>query len=481
MGFMLNNTPLAVDLDGTLVLTDTLYESVIKLVTSNPFSVLLLPFWLARGKAYLKQQVGARAIPEPALLPYNQPLLDWLKQEKARGRHLTLCTASDEAVARSVSEHTGLFDELIASDGSRNIKGRVKLEALKQRFGDHGFSYAGDSTADLAVWEHANSAVTAVSSEQLTERVKASCQIEKSFPRETNSLADILRLLRVHQWAKNSLLFAPALAAHQLDLTTLSTLMVAFVAFSLCASSIYIFNDLIDLESDRRHPRKKLRPLAEGSVSMLAGLALAPTLLGVSVVIASQLNSSFIIALGFYLVLTLTYSLLLKRVVLLDCITLASLYTLRVIAGAAAISNTISFWLLAFSVFLFLSLAFVKRFIELKEASRASLEMGLPGRGYHPEDSGFVLSLGIATGMMSVMVFALYIDSTASEELYLTPELVWVAVAVFQYWVSWIWLKAYRGEMHDDPVVFAITDRVSLLSGAIFVSAIFLGTMSFRL
>ncbi len=471
-------TPLAVDLDGTLVLSDTLHESIIKLVKSQPLSVLLLPLWLARGKAYLKQQIGARVEPDPALLPYNAPLIKWLKQERDNGRSLSLCTASNEGIANTIAEHIGLFDSVIASNGKDNIKGVAKRAALEERFGIQGFSYAGNAPADLAVWQGARSAIVVSGDTGLVDKARALCEIEKTFPREMNNPRDILRLLRTHQWAKNTLLFVPALAAHLIDLATAITLAIAFIAFSLCSSAIYVVNDLLDLESDRRHPRKRLRPFAAGSVSITAGIILVPVLLGSSALLSIQVGGPFTSVLTCYLVLTLTYSTVLKRLVLLDCLALAGLYTVRMIAGAAAISISVSFWLLAFSVFLFLSLAFVKRFVELRETTEAVGNRDLHGREYHHGDSSFIQTLGISTGMISVLVLALYIDSTASEQLYRTPEFVWGALAVFLYWICWLWLKAHRGEMHDDPVVFAVTDRVSLVCGALFLVTVFLGTLS---
>ena len=474
---MPGSPPLAVDLDGTLVLTDTLHESALKLIKSEPLCLLRIPCWLLRGRAHAKRQIGARVLPDVSLLPYNEPLIEWLEKERADGRQLCLCTASDERLAQAVSRHTGLFGSVVASNGLENMKGEAKRAALEARYGKNGFSYAGDAAADLRVWEGASSTIVASGNQGLEDRARQLCDVEKSFPRTSNAAGDLLRLLRTHQWAKNALLFVPALAGHRVDVSTLVTLSIAFLAFSLSSSLVYIVNDLLDVESDRRHPRKRLRPFASGSVSIVAGIALAAILMPVSGLVAWQVGESFTMVLVIYLLLTMTYSLLLKRIVLIDCLTLAGLYTVRVIAGAAAISIAVSYWLLAFSVFLFLSLAFLKRYVEIREVADADGRGELHGRGYRSSDLDFVQGLGLAAGMISVLVFALYIESPAIQEMYRAPEFVWAALVVFLYWVSRTWLKAHRGEMHDDPVVFAVTDRGSLACGACFLAAIALGTV----
>lgn len=470
------STPLAVDLDGTLVLTDTLHESLIGMVKSRPLLILLFPLWLLRGKAWLKDKVASIVSVNPSALPYNQPLLDWLRNQKSRGRRLVLCTASSDSIARSVSEYLGLFDSVIASDGIVNLKGHRKGEALKAQFGDRGFSYVGDANVDLEVWRYAQSAVVVTSDKGLISKVEALCSIEQRFPRNVNRFVHLVKLMRVHQWAKNLLIFVPAVAAHQIDVTNCLTLLIAFFAFSLCSSSVYIINDLVDLNSDRLHPRKNLRALASGAVSISVGIAVVPILIAAGVTLGSLVGPNYLLVLGCYFVLTLVYSLHLKSLVLIDSLILAVLYTLRIVAGAAAIATSVSFWLLTFSVFLFLSLAFVKRVIELREWSASSNEP-IPGRGYRAADLVFVQNIGTSAGMVSVLVLALYIDSAAVDLLYKTTEFVWAAVAVFLFWICRIWLKAARGEMHDDPVVFAITDKTSLACGALFLTSMFAGSL----
>jgi 4-hydroxybenzoate polyprenyltransferase len=276
---------------------------------------------------------------------------------------------------------------------------------------------------------------------------------------------------------KNLLLFVPILAAHQVaDGTTWAALLLAFASFSLCASSVYIFNDLLDLESDRAHPRKRHRPFASGAVPVLTGVVAGTLLLAVSLAFATRLQPGFHAWLGVYFLLTCAYSWVLKRLMLVDCVSLAALYTVRIVAGAAAVGLALSFWLLAFSVFLFLSLAFVKRYAEL-EVQVLSGKTKAHGRGYYTSDAPLIQTLGVTAGYGAVLVLALYLNSDAVLRLYRTPEVVWGAVPVLLFWISWMWMKAHRGQMHDDPLVFAVKDKVSLVTGAVFAAVVLAGTV----
>jgi len=426
----------------------------------------------------MKRRLSNLIMPDPALLPYNAELVSWLGEQRDSGRELVLCTAADQGIAEGVANHLGLFGLVLASDGQCNMKGTSKRNALVKRFSGQGFSYVGDTGADLVIWQAASSSVVVSNSLDLKNAARKMCLTEKEFSKPKVDLSSMAKLLRVHQWSKNLLLFIPAVAAHQISqIDLILTLVLAFVSFCLCSSAAYIANDLFDLENDRRHPEKCSRPFASGRISIASGLALFPLLLTASAVLALQISSAFSLALLLYFMLTCAYSVFFKRIVLLDCLVLAGLYTLRVIAGGVAISIGVSFWMLSFSVFLFLSLAYVKRFAELQKVADTNPTISLGGRGYYHGDRQFVQMLGIVAGFVAVLVLALYIDSTASAELYRMPEIVWGAVIILLYWVSWIWLKAHRGEMHDDPVVFAITDRVSLVCGLLFGGIIVLGTL----
>lgn len=469
--------PLVVDLDGTLIHTDMLHESALRALRDRPLDVLRMPYWLLQGKAVLKRQLARHACFDATSLPYNLLLLEWLREQRSAGRRLILCTASDIAIATSIAEHLGLFEAVMASDGSLNLAGRHKAEALVRRFGEAGFDYAGNSRTDLAVWRRARRAIVVNGGAALAGAAALDCPVEQVFPPPAVGIRTWGRVLRVHQWLKNILLLVPLLAGHMLgDMAALRALLLAFVAFCLCASAVYIANDLLDLESDRQHPRKRMRPFASGRVPAWMGVLLAPLLLLASYALAQRVGMAFSAWLTAYFLLTCAYSLGLKRLILIDCLVLAVLYTLRIVAGAAAAGNSLSFWLLAFSVFLFLSLAFVKRYAELQVQMLNGREK-VHGRGYFTSDAPLVQMLGITSGYASAVVLALYLNSDAVRVLYRTPEVVWGAVPAMLFWISWIWMKAHRGEMHDDPLVFAMQDKASLLAGAAFGLVLAIGTV----
>lgn len=473
----MSTLPLVIDLDGTLIRSDTLHEQTLRLLRDSPLATLRLPFWLSAGKASLKKRIAQRVGIDPKSLPYNAELLEWLKAEKTAGRRLVLCTAADKSIADPIARHLDIFDEVIASDGTTNLAGRHKADALVERYGSTGFDYAGNSSADLHVWERARRAVVVNASAGVTSTARSICEVERVFPTPRTSMRTWVRALRAHQWAKNVLLFVPLLAAHDVEnVQSWLSMFLAFVAFSLCASSVYIGNDLFDLDSDRLHPRKRHRPFASGQIPAWVGVVLAPILLGCSLAIATLVSPRFLEWVGIYFGLTCAYSWGLKRVVLVDCIALAMLYTVRIIAGAAAADHVLSFWLLAFSVFLFLSLAFLKRYAELHGTDLGESEK-LHGRGYFNADAGLILSMGVTSGYASVLVLALYLNSDAVLRLYRAPEIMWGSIPVLLFWVSWMWMQAHRGEMHDDPVVFALKDRGSLLAGASFALVLSLGAV----
>lgn len=458
--------PLVVDLDGTLLNTDTLHESALQLLRDKPASTLRIPGWLSRGKAHMKRQISSLTELNVETLPYNLPFIAWLREQRDAGRRLVLCTATDRSIADAIAGHLQLFDEVIATDGTVNLAGGNKADALVARFGAKGFDYAGNAAPDLAVWERAREAVVVNASRALVAAARARFTVARVFEVQPAGFTVWRRALRLHQWLKNLLLFMPLLAAHQLgNAQAWGTLAIAFIAFSLCASSVYLSNDLLDLESDRLHPRKRMRPFASGTLPVWVGVALAPVLLAASLGLAGLVGTAFLGWLCVYFVLTCWYSWLLKRLILVDCLALAILYTLRVLAGGAAVGLALSFWLLAFSVFLFLSLAFVKRYAEL-ELQRTSGRTKLHGRGYLTSDAPLIQTMGITAGQASVLVLALYLNSEAVTRLYRHPEVIWGAVPVILFWIHWMWMQAHRGRMHDDPLVFAVKDRTSLLAGA---------------
>ncbi len=467
--------PLCVDLDGTLIQTDSLWESCLRLISQKPFMLLLLPFWLLLGKAGFKQKVSEYAELAADSLPYNTALLKYLTQQRLHNRHLVLVTAANKKIAESIAEHLNIFDEILASDESHNLSGKNKAKVLTDKFGEKGFVYAGNATIDLGVWQHAAAAIVVNASQTVLTKAKQICPVEEIFTASQSlSLKLILRAIRIHQWAKNILIFTALILSHSwFNTEALTSIIFAFFSFSFAASSIYIINDLIDLEADRKHATKKNRPLAAGHLSIPLALMIVPVLLLLSFGLASQINENFISILIIYLVLTITYSLILKPIALLDVITLTSLYTIRIIAGAIAIAVPLSYWLLAFSMFIFLSLALIKRFSELKNLSQLG-ETSAASRGYHVNDLPAVSLFGISSGYISTLILVLYTHDLQASTLYTQPDWLWfVAIAVL-YWISRMWLLAFRGQMNEDPVLFAIHDRTSYFVTLFIAISLFL-------
>lgn len=457
--------PLCVDLDGSVIRTDLLLESFLMLVKRNPVYLLLAAIWLARGRAVLKAEIARRVQLDPTGLPYNTELLSWLRNEHARGRRLWLCTGANERVAGAIATHLGIFAGVIASDATRNLIGRSKAECLVRSFGFREFDYCGHGWRDLAIWSCASGAIVVSHGSALGMRVAHRVPLLQTFSAGGDRLRAALRALRPHQWAKNVLLFVPLLAAHRAaDPSAIATVFLAFVAFCLCASSVYVLNDLLDLQADRAHARKSRRPFAAGDLPLAAGFLLVPTLLLTAALVAGVLSGEFLLVLAGYYILTTAYSLALKGMIFIDAIALAGLYTLRIIAGAAAVSVPLSFWLLLFSVFLFLSLAIVKRYAEL-DALRRRGQLQAAGRDYDVNDLPMLESVGISAGYLSVLVLALYINSPATLRLYRHPQTLWPLCVLLLYWITRTWMKTHRGKMHDDPVIFAMRDRVSLATG----------------
>ncbi len=462
-----SNSPktIAVDLDGTLINSDLLLETFLLLVKRNPLYLLLMPLWLLKGKAHLKAEIAKRVTLNPAALPYNLAFLQWLQLQREAGRDLWLCTASNYRLAQAIAEHLNIFQGVLASTDDTNLSGRTKAQRLVEKFNLKGFDYCGNHQVDLAIWQVSAGAVIVNGGEQLKNKAAALTTIKATFPASGKLLGPIFKALRMHQWAKNILIFVPLAAAHKLgDAFLLQQAILGFLAFGLCASSVYLLNDMLDLEADRQHPRKCKRPFASGELSLLVGFTLIPLLLLSAALLAANLPQLFWIALIVYYALTVAYSFGLKRVVLVDTITLAALYTLRIVAGAMAVNVPLSFWLLLFAVFLFFSLALVKRYAELDAAQRLG-KLNAAGRGYHIEDLPTLHSLGISSGYLCVLVLALYINSPIVDSMYQNPEAIWFLCVLLLYWISRVWLEAHRGRMHDDPVVFALKDKSSLAIG----------------
>jgi 4-hydroxybenzoate polyprenyltransferase len=458
---------IAVDLDGSLLQTDCLHEGMLIAIRQRPLSFLRALFCLPRGKAAFKSAIASLVDIDCESLPYNQDLLSWLEHEKKTGSKIVLCTAADQRYANAIAEHLKLFDVVLASNGSINLSGANKRTKLDALFGSHQYTYVGNSPQDIEVWKGARHAVVVGNVPGLAAAAAEHTEVSATFRSRSISYADWLKALRVHQYVKNLLLFVPLLAAHRItDLDAMVELMVAFVSFGLCASTVYIINDLMDLGSDRRHPTKRLRSFASGALPISHGIAMIPLTAASSLGLAVIVGPSFALWLSAYFLLTFCYSLKLKELALVDCLTLAALYTLRIVAGAATAQVALSFWLVAFSGFIFLSLAFVKRFAELSNKSQSDNKK-LHGRGYVTSDLPIVQSLGVASAYAAVVVLALYLNDHALTRLYPNPHVLWAAIPVLLFWISRIWIKAHRGQMNEDPVLYSIRDRVSIFTLAL--------------
>ena len=467
--------PLVVDLDGTLIRTDLLVESVFAYLGANPLRIFSLPSALLRGKAELKAEIAGDTPIDVGHLPYDERVLSLIRDARAAGQPVYLASASNERYVRAVADHLGLFDGWFASTDNENLSSSAKAKRLVEAFGENGFDYIGNEKADLPVWSRANRRLAVDPSPSVKAALNAIDPAGLVLEPQTGGLRAWLKLLRVHQWAKNALVFVPAFASHRFNIAAIVDATLGAVAFSLAASTVYIVNDLVDLDADRRHRTKKLRPLAAGTVSIRHALIVTPMLLAGALGLGLLVSPAFVGVLLLYLALTTAYTFYLKRQMMVDIIVLASLYTLRVIAGAVAVSAVPSEWILAFSMFMFTALALVKRYVELA----ARLDAALPdptNRNYRKSDLPVLGALSAASGFNAVTVFALYISSDTVHRLYRHPQALWLICPVLMYWVGRALMMADRRLMDDDPLLFALKDQISLtafvLIGLIMIAAI---------
>jgi 4-hydroxybenzoate polyprenyltransferase len=471
--------PLCVDLDGTLVKSDTLIEAIFRAAKKSFWQMLLAPLWLRKGKPFFKEKIFALARLDVTQLPYNEKVVAYLKDQHQAGRKIILATASPKIIAQPIAEHLGFFDEVMATDLETNLSGKCKAKALVEKFGDRQFDYMGNAGVDLHVWRHSAHADVVFGNQSLVNKAKELTQVNLVIPRPRSFFKLVKKAIRVHQWTKNALVFLPIVLAHKIsDLVAIGQTMHAFFAFAMTASSVYLINDLLDLESDRHHPDNKSRPFASGELALHWGVLLAPVLLSFGLLSAAALSPAFFMVVFGYFILTCAYSLHFKEIALLDVIILAFLYAWRIFAGAVAIDITLSHWLLVFAGFFFLSLALVKRCSELILMDKENLEAN-PRRGYWVADLGQLVAMGSASGYLAVLVFALYISSEQVVKSYQNPEVLWLMCPFLLYWISRMWLKAYRGMMHTDPLVFAVKDRSSYIIMAIMALIWFIATGKF--
>lgn len=464
--------PLVVDLDGTLIKVDSLQEALVQLSAKQPLQALRALFMLKQGRAPFKAAVADHMLPDVATVPLDEKVLEAIKRARSEGRKVYLATAADKRFAKVIADSIGEFDGIFASDKGINLKGKAKAECLVAAFGAHGFDYIGNDKADLPIWRAARNVLIAGASLNLVDRLNRELLAPIVLRARESAAVAYLRAVRPHQWLKNVLLFLPALAHHDFSANVIIPVLIAFLSFSLGASSIYLINDMVDLPHDRAHPEKRHRPLAAGVVPVSHAAILFIILAGLSISLASLLPWIFMLALAGYFCLAMLYSFYLKRKLMIDVVALAALYGIRVAAGSAVTGIILSQWLVGFCLFIFLSLALMKRTTEIILLPKAS-EDNIMGRGYRRADLPILNAITVASGLVGVLVLALYINSPDVKELYQRPDLLWGICIVLVYWLGRAFFLTGRGEMRQDPVIFAATDRNSLLAG-ILVMAIFI-------
>ena len=465
-------TDLYVDLDGTLLRTDLLHEAAWRYLRFAPWRIFRLAGLALRSRAALKSFLARKVRIDPAKLPYEKELIEYLRLRRDENCRITLITASHWTYARAIARHLGLSVADYGSTNRVNLKGAAKLHKMQTVSGSRLFVYAGNSSADRPIWAASHREILVNAPPRDVARAERAGRADLVLSNRPSAWRSFIREMRLHQWAKNALLFVPLLTSHSYgDAGRVTMTLVSFLAWGLCASGHYFLNDLLDLDADRIHATKFRRPLASGDLSILSGVAGAIVLPTVAFAISALfLPKGFTFALLAYFALTNAYSFYLKRISTADVVALALLYTVRVVAGAAAISVALSSWLLAFSVFVFVSLAYLKRYIEISALASKS---NASGRGYSGDDAETMFTLGIANSTAATVVLAFFISSTEVRVLYRHPDLLWILCLIMLYWTNRVWIGAKRGKIHGDPIVFAIKDKVSRMAGLLAVAAVF--------
>lgn len=456
--------PLFVDLDGTLLKTDCLLESILAMLRSNPLTLFAMVGWLIHGRAFFKQKLAESAALDIEPLPVNPDFLAFLQQENKAKRELVLISAADQRVVDRVAKHYPLFSQAIGSDGETNLKANSKLARIKEIKPNQPFAYAGNAQADIVIWQAAEEIMVVNAEAAITRKAYALVANNSAiteFDKPSPLSARFFKAIRPHQWLKNSLVFLPLILSHQLDQFHLFWLsLMGFVSFSVCASSVYLLNDMLDINHDRHHPSKSRRPFAAGTLSLRLGFVGSPVMFLASLLLASFINAQFLLVLIGYWITTCLYSFYLKRLYIVDTVVLSLLYTSRIVAGSAAIGITTTSWLLAFSGFLFLGLALLKRTTELRNLV-TDLKTLAKGRSYGTEQLNAVAILGVMASVAAIIVFAVYINAPATVDLYRSPATLWAICPLLLVMHIRVWLKAYSGDLDEDPVRFASHDRPS--------------------
>ena len=483
VALMISKMPdvLCVDCDGTLIRSDLLQESLWRFVKSRLFGVFQVLWWLLKGRARLKYELAGRVSLPYETLALNRQVVNFIEMARASGRKVLLVTAASQVQAEQLARHLGFFDGVYGSDSTTNLKAEQKAALLTKLFGRGGFAYAGDSRADLPVWAAAGAAIVVTGSQRLLAKARSEYDNVVLILTELRGPQRWIKLTRIHQWAKNLILFVPVVTAHRMfDVPVLRQSLLAFFSFGLIASSTYILNDLIDLDTDRLHPKKKQRPLACGSVGIFEGVLAAMVMFAAGASIALLLPTLFGLTVAFYIILTVLYSACVKRMMLADAVLLGGLYSLRLYAGGTATGISLSTWLLAFSIFIFFSLALAKRLAELRPllASETAEHARLGGRAYTLGDIPAVTALGTSSGLISVLVLVLYINGPEVVQLYSQPKLLLLLVPLLLYWIGRIWMLAQRGDLLEDPVLYAVKDFKSYVVAALALAIIAAASLS---
>jgi 4-hydroxybenzoate polyprenyltransferase/phosphoserine phosphatase len=458
-----NSIPLVLDLDGTLLATDTLHECLLRHLRRKPLDLFHLPIWALAGRAQFKARfVEALTQDDINALPVTDDVVNLARKEAEKGRKVILATAANQVIADKVAARFSFISEVLASDRTENLKGDAKAERLERLYPD-GFIYAGDSKADLDVWRKAKGAIVVERGDALSTRARKTTRVVARIGPGARRRSILRRAMRLHQWAKNALVFVPLVLGGQFfSPQAWLAATLGFFAMSLLASGTYIANDMWDLAEDRRHWSKKRRPLASGQLSLARGLALLAGCGSAAFLLAALDGSGAVAALAVYLLMSLLYSYKFKREAIVDVLLLAGMFTMRLVLGQVVTGVALSPWLLVFSMFVFLSLSLIKRHTEVARMVDHGHKKVL-GRGYLAGDAPMLLALGVASSMGAVLIMILYlIEEAFQANFYRHSAMLWGFPMVVFLFLGRIWLLCQRNEIHDDPVAFALKDRVSL-------------------
>jgi len=456
-----NQFPICVDLDGTLMRTDSFVEMLISFVRSNPFRLIKVAYFLiSRGKGYTKSKLAENTGVSEKLLPFHSEFLKFLIDQKKQNRRLILTTGSSEIFAKKVSDHLGIFDQVIASTSKINMIGKKKLKAVHSLLGGKPFAYAGNSHQDIPLWLAAEEQFFVNTPARIKRKVlKKKNRLKQEFKSVPFSLSNFFKAIRIHQWTKNLLIFVPLITAHSFDLDSFKICFLSFLAFGLCASSSYIFNDILDIQFDRLSKSKSARPFANGEFSIKFGVLLIILLFVGAIAFSTLVSINLGYLLLIYFLSSVLYSVYFKPFAIVDLIFLASFFTFRVFVGIVVLEVSFSIWLINFCFLTFFGLAACKRYTEISRNGKSKL----PGRNYEFSDQTFLMNLGLASCFTALVIFLLFIDHLNLTDTYSNPQFLWGIFPILLFWFSRIWWLNVKDKLDEDPLIFAIRDIPSIL------------------